>query len=265
MPDTVSLVTVEREEYMTVLVVGASGATGRLLARQLLDRGQSVRAIVRSPEKLTENIGGHDRLTVIRASVLDLDGAGIARHVDGCEAVASCLGHNLNLGGIYGRPRMLVTDATRRLCDAIKAHKGARPTRFVLMNTAGNGNRDLVEPISLAQKCVMGLLRRLLPPLVDNEEAADYLRAEIGQDHREIEWAVVRPDTLVNENVVTGYEVHPSPIRSALFNPGRTSRINVAHFMADLITDDETWNTWKGRMPVIYNVESRQTKERRKS
>ncbi len=25
------------------------------------------------------------------------------------------------------------------------------------------------------------------------------------------------------------------------------------HFMADLITDDDTWNQWKGRMPVIYN------------
>jgi hypothetical protein len=23
--------------------------------------------------------------------------------------------------------------------------------------------------------------------------------------------------------------------------------------MADLITDDETWNKWKGQMPVIYN------------
>ena len=32
-----------------------------------------------------------------------------------------------------------------------------------------------------------------------------------------------------------------------------TSRINVAHFMADLITDSDTWNRWKGKMPVIYN------------
>lgn len=32
-----------------------------------------------------------------------------------------------------------------------------------------------------------------------------------------------------------------------------TSRINVAHFMADLITDDDTWRRWKGRMPVIYD------------
>lgn len=37
---------------------------------------------------------------------------------------------------------------------------------------------------------------------------------------------------------------------------GETSRINVAHFMADLITDDGLWSRWKGQMPVIYNQRS---------
>jgi len=68
-----------------------------------------------------------------------------------------------------------------------------------------------------------------------------------------IEWTAVRPDNLIDEDKVTEYEVHPSPIRSAIFNAGRTSRINVGHFMADLIEDDNLWNKWKGQMPVIYN------------
>jgi len=69
-----------------------------------------------------------------------------------------------------------------------------------------------------------------------------------------IEWAAVRPDNLTDENGVTDYEVHPSPTRSAIFDAGLTSRINVGHFMADLIMDDDTWNKWKGKMPVIYNT-----------
>lgn len=121
------------------------------------------------------------------------------------------------------------------------------------MNTAGNSNRDLHERISFGQRCAIGLVRLLLPPHVDNEDAADYLRTKIGQDDEAIQWVVVRPDALINENQVTAYEVHPSPTRSALFNPGKTSRINVAHFMAELITDEEAWNGWKGQMPVIYN------------
>ena len=238
---------------MTTLVVGASGATGRLLVKQLLNRGLNVKVIVRSPDKLPEDIRSHGNVSVIHASVLDLSDAEIAQHVKGCDAVASCLGHNISLKGLYGHPRRLVTDTTRRLCDAIKANQPDQSVRFVLMNTAGNSNRDLAERISFAQKVVIRLLRLLLPPHVDNEQAADYLRTEVGQNDGVIEWAAVRPDNLIDESEVTEYTVHASPIRSSIFDPGTTSRINVGHFMAELITDYDTWNTWKGQMPVIYN------------
>jgi hypothetical protein len=88
----------------------------------------------------------------------------MARHVNGCVAVASCLGHNLTLKGIFGPPRRLVTDATRQLCEAVLANKAERPVRFVLMNTVANRNRDLDESVSFAPKCVIGLFRLLLPP-----------------------------------------------------------------------------------------------------
>ncbi len=72
-------------------------------------------------------------------------------------------------------------------------------------------------------------------------EAADFLRTRIGQNHNALEWCAVRPDTLTNETETTEYEVFPSPVRSAIFDPGRTSRLNVARFIADLIADDDTW------------------------
>lgn len=240
---------------MNILIVGASGATGRLLAEQLLDGGHSVKVIVRSADRLPEAVRNHDNLSVIEASVLDLSDAELAEHVKGCDAVASCLGHNMSFKGLYGHPRRLVTDAARRLCDAIKANKQEKATKFVLMNTTGNRNRDLHEPISCAQHCVIGLLRLLLPPHADNEQAADYLRTKIGQKNGLIEWAAVRPDGLIDEEKVTAYDIHPSPTRSAIFDAGQTSRINVGHFMAELITNDGIWQTWVGQMPVIYNKE----------
>lgn len=238
---------------MTALIVGASGATGRLLVQQLLDRGLKVKVIVRSLDKLPTAIRDQSNLTVIQAAVLDLTDAELAEHVKGCAAVASCLGHNLNLKGIYGQPRLLVTEATRRLCQAIKANQPAKPVRFVLMNTTGNSNHDIPEKTSFAQRCVIGLIRLLLPPQVDNERAADYLRTQTSKPDSAIEWAAVRPDTLIDESQVSEYAVYPSPTRSAVFNPGKTSRINVAHFMADLMTDDTLWHKWKGQMPVIYD------------
>jgi hypothetical protein len=146
-----------------------------------------------------------------------------------------------------------VTDATRRLCTAIQANQPQTPVRFVLMNTVGNTNRDLDEQLSTGDKVVTGILRLVLPPQADNEQAAEYLRTAIGQNNVAVEWVAVRPDSLLNEDRVTEYTVHPSPTRSPIFDSGQTSRINVGHFMAELITNDITWNKWKGQMPVIYN------------
>ncbi len=238
---------------MTTLVLGASGATGKLLVEQLLERGEPVKVIVRRNSNLPVAFDTHENLSIIRASLLDLGDAEIARIVKGCNAVASCLGHNMTFKGMYGNPRRLVTDSARRVCNAIKANKPEMPVKFVLMNTAGNSNRDLAERISFGQKCVIWLLRLLLPPHVDNERAADYLRTGIGQNDNEIEWVAVRPDGLVDEDKVTEYEEYPSPVRSAIFYAGSTSRINVAHFMAELITNKGVWIKWKGKMPVIYN------------
>ncbi len=238
---------------MTTLIVGASGATGQLLVEELLNRQQQVKVIVRSPDKLSTTVKNHANLVIIDANIPELSETEMRDFVKGCDAVASCLGHNLTFRGIFGKPRRLVTDATKRLCDAVRANQPASPTKYLLMNTTGNRNPDLHESVSFTEKIAMALLRLLIPPQVDNEKAAEYLRTRIGRSDATIEWVAVRPDTLINGDEVTDYSVHPSPTRSALFHPGQTSRINVAHFMADLITDDELWSKWKGQMPVIYN------------
>lgn len=241
---------------MKILIVGANGATGKLLVEQLLNRDQNVKIIVRSDESLPESVKNHKNLEIVKASLLDLSDSEMEQQVKDIDAIASCLGHNITFKGMFGHPRKLVTDATRRLCEAVKANNPNKTVKFVLMNTTGNRNRDINEPISFAEKVVIGLIRLLLPPQSDNEKAADYLRIKIGQSDNDIEWAAVRPDGLIDKDKVTKYKVYPSPIRSAIFDAGKTSRINVGHFMADLITDSKVWNKWKGQMPVIYNKET---------
>lgn len=238
---------------MTILVLGASGATGRLLVQQLLERGLPVRALIRPQSRLPDELLGHPLLTITRAELLALDATDLARQTAGCSAIACCLGHVLSWKGIYGQPRRLVSDAIRRVCEAAGA--GGAPVRVVLMNSAGCRNRGLAEPVSLAQRMVVGLIRLLLPPHADNEAAAEYLQRQIGLAHPAIAWSVVRPDTLDHAAAVSPYSVHAAAVRSAIFDAGRTSRINVAHFMAELITDPALWARWQGQMPVIYNRE----------
>ena len=59
---------------------------------------------------------------------------------------------------------------------------------------------------------------------------------------------------LIDQSQVSDYQWHQSPTRSALFNAGETSRINVANALCRLVLDDDLWQQWHGQMPVIYNA-----------
>ena len=238
---------------MNVFLAGSTGATGKKLASELLERGHRVVTVVRSKNSLSEELREHPNMAVTEASLLALSDVELQKLVKGCDAIVSTLGHNVTFKGMYGHPRRLVADAARRLCEAAKANQPEKPVKFVLMNTTGNKNRDLNEKQSFGEKVVVGLLRVLLPPQADNEAAANYLRTKIGQNDAAIEWVAVRPDGLIDDDVVTEYTIHPSPLRSPIFDAGQTSRINVGHFMAELVSNDALGQEWKGQMPVVYN------------
>ncbi|MBI2417941.1 MAG: NAD(P)H-binding protein [Ignavibacteriales bacterium] len=238
---------------MRVLVVGASGATGSQLVRELLKRNIAVKIVVRENAKLPEDIRTHANLTIKEAGILSLSDNELFEYIKDCNAFASCLGHNLSIKGIFGNPKMLVTDAVKRICGAIKFNNPSTPVKFILMSTTAYSNKANNPKQSFKEKLVFALLRKVLPPQLDNERAAEYLINNIGEGNKIIQWSLVRPDSLINEDSVTEYKVFPSQIRSPIFDAGKTSRINVGHFMAELITNDHIWEKWKGKMPVIYN------------
>ncbi len=238
---------------MKTLILGASGATGKLLVEQLIDAGKEVKIIVRPTSNYPESWLPNEKISIIKANISEKKVDEMVEIISDCDAVASCLGHNLTLKGVFGKPRKLVTHTVQLICKAIAKKSPDLPMKFILMNTAGNRNRDLKEPVSISERIVISLLRLLVPPHPDNEKAADELRIKIGKAHPNIQWTVVRPDSLIDEETVTNYNLHISPTSSAIFKPGKTSRINVANFMAELIINEKLFNKWKGQMPVIYN------------
>ncbi len=237
---------------MKILVLGASGATGRHLVEQLLYMKQQIKIIIRPSANIPDDWINNAGITIIKTDVSKIMLAEAINHTKDCVAVASCLGHGTTLNGIFGQPRKLVTNTVKVFCKAIEANATNTTVKFVLMNTAGYRNKDVNEQISTMQKIVMGFIRTVLPPHLDNEMAADFLRVITGQLRNKIQWVIVRPDDLVNEDTVSLYDVHNSPV-TTLFSPRKVSRINVAYFMASLITDNYLWEEWKGKMPVIYN------------
>ncbi len=184
--------------------------TGQPLVEQLLSKNHKVRIVVRSTHKFSAEVLKNPNMTVIKAGVLDLTDVEMAEQVKNCDAVVSCLGHVMDFKGMFGEPKKLCTDATRRLCNAIEKNKSPEPTKFILMNTIGVQNPDLEEKRIWFERGFLFLLRHTLPPHRDNETAAEYLYRNIGKENKYIEWCSVRPDSLINAQI-SKYEIIESP------------------------------------------------------
>mmetsp|Transcript_2677 Transcript_2677/g.4797 ORF Transcript_2677/g.4797 Transcript_2677/m.4797 type:complete len:269 (-) Transcript_2677:111-917(-) len=263
----------ESRSNTTTLVVGATGATGRHVVRQLLDQGHTVRAVVRSEQRMIDSlraISGNKKeefanLAVTEASFLDLSDDEVLKLVHGCDAVVSCLGHNMTFSGMYGKPRKLVTQAARKLCSAVVKDRTQepgdegtemappKPGKFILMGSDGVANPDGGDDTrARSERAVLGMIRALVPPHRDNEAAAALVANEVGtKEESVLEWCVVRPTDLI-DGEVSEYELFDKP-KGSLFGGGEATRSNVAKCMVELILKDELWAEWKFKMPVLHN------------
>ena len=237
---------------MKAFVLGASGATGKLVVKQLIKKNIQVRVVVRESAIIPVHISDDKSIEVIKGSINDFDIVKIKDLVKDCESVISCLGHNLSFKGIYGPPHKLVYNTVVKIIEVLKSPE--LNTKFILMSTTAYTNRKTGEVNTFGEKIVFSLLKVLLPPHKDNMLAADHLVYKLGSKTN-IDWVAVRPDSLIDEENVSEYEIHNNKVRGPIFNPGKTSRINVSNFMAELVTNDKLWQEWKHKTPVIYNKE----------
>ena len=144
---------------MTTLVLGANGATGRWLVRHLLKQGKSVRAVVRRKSSLPTDIRIHPNLEVVERQLTALSETEWQTLIRDCSAVTSCLGHNLNMQGLFRDPHRLVTETIQNTVRAIEANASTGRTKIVLMNSSGSLNQDAQEKRFRGERFVLFLLR----------------------------------------------------------------------------------------------------------
>ena len=241
----------------TVLIVGATGATGKHVVQILLDQGHVVKVVARSKERMLSLLNGNqdknDRLQVKEAAILDLKQSELNDLVKDCDAVVSCLGHNLTREGIWGKAnRRLVKDSVKRLVKAIEdntTEKSTKKCKFVLMGSDGVAHPN-DDKRSAMERGIIFLLRHLLPPHADNEEAAAFLLNDCND--KSVEWSVVRPTDLQDGDMFD-YEIFPKP-QGSLFGSGIATRANVAKFMVDLVLKEDMWSQYRHQMPVLHDA-----------
>lgn len=249
-----------------ILVVGATGATGKHVVRMLLDkRDTTVVAVTRSKEQLLNLLKiddgkGEPNLVVKEVVISDLDSEDFKELTKGCGAIVSCLGHNLTFRGMYKDGLFLqktVQELTKNMPEGC---------RFILMGSDGVANPDGVSDPkrSRFERGIMVLLRWLVPPHVDNEKSALYL-----YQNPSFDWTIIRPGDLYNieegEAIGSGekgYEIFDHPIGS-LFGDNSTARSDVADFMVVVATaDPNTWTqVYNHKMPVIYKKKVKEIQE----
>lgn len=237
---------------MSILVLGATGKTGMHTVEQLLKQNAEVKALVRNADKLS-SLKSNPDLRIITGNVLNMNEFQLKETLTAVDTVISCLGHNLNIKGIYGKPHYLVSDSVKKIL-AVCTSTGVK--KFILMNTTGCINTKEGETYTKAEKAAMKIMTALLPPQQDNERALSFLMQNYPQEKGGIEWTAVRPDTLIQETSVSPYSVYNTVQRSPIFNSGKVSRINVAHFISRLALYNDLWSTWKYKTPVLYNVKN---------
>ncbi|MCW2241896.1 NAD(P)-dependent oxidoreductase [Azospirillum canadense] len=211
-----------RTEQPRILVLGATGGTGRLIVSQAVARGYDVTALVRSAEKASDLTGA----TLIVGDARDENA--LRQALKGRDAVVSALGTPVSLF----REVTLLSSATRALVSAMKAEHVSR-----LVCITGIGAGDSAGHGGF-------LFDTVIFPLVLRKVYADKNRQEAIVRDSGLDWVLVRPSVLNNK---PGRDTIRTLTDLSGFSGGTIARANVASFVLDQVRDD----TWVHRSPLI--------------
>jgi uncharacterized protein YbjT (DUF2867 family) len=205
-----------------ILVLGATGGTGRSIVSQALARGYDVTVLARSAEKAGDLKGA--QLVIGDAR----DEATLRRALEGREAVVSALGTPAS----PFREVTLLSTATRALVNAMKLEE---VSRLVCITGIGAGDSRGHGGF---------LFDKLIYPLILSNVYADKNRQESIVRGSGLDWILVRPSVLNDKPKHDNVRVLTD---LSDFHGGTIARGDVASFVLDQVRDD----AWLHQAPLI--------------
>jgi len=204
---------------MNVLVIGATGQTGRLVVDELIKRGHAVTAYARTPSKVDRHDG---QVAVAEGDARDQ--AALQQAISGHDAVVAAFG-----------PRSFKKDDLQTVFfqNLVNAMPAAGVNRLVALSAWGSGT-SVGESPWFFRVLHKTMLRNVFVDKANGEQAI--LESNLN-------YTLVRPGVLGNGKA-------QGNIKASLKGEGLRPFINradVANFMVDQITD----STWERQAPLI--------------
>jgi putative NADH-flavin reductase len=172
---------------MRIVVLGATGGTGKALVEQALAAAHDVVVVARRPEALGLE---HPRLVVHKGDVRDP--ASLVPAFRGSDAIISCVGVAGLLEARKGTT--LYSEGTRSICAAM-GDAGAR--RLIVVSSSGT------EP----QENDGWFFKRVLKPLFLEPIYVDMRVMEAELRQTSLDWTIMSPPYLTGGPVNPGYRV----------------------------------------------------------
>ena len=151
---------------MKILVLGATGRTGRLFTQKALDEGHVVTAYVRNPDKARTLLGTHPNLTITPGTLDDAEQ--LAAASAGQDVMVSLLGQKATV-----REFLHSTFLQEHLPLIMQTARGAGVKHCVLLSAYGVG--DTVRTASLPMRLVCKVI---MHGIFTDKVKADTLVAE---------------------------------------------------------------------------------------
>jgi len=193
---------------MNLVVLGATGGTGRLVVEQALAVGHTVTALVRSPERLTLR---NPNLHVIAGQ--PTDPSAVSRALDGADALISTLGGSGSL----------ISDSTQAIIDAAPK---AGVSRVVVLSSF-LVERERFDPVT-----------RLLTGLAMGSMIKDKSAGEKALRDSDLDWTIVYASGLTDGPASGSVIVLTEGRKWSLSH--RIARADVAAWLVQAATSPQT-------------------------
>ncbi|MEL6699947.1 MAG: SDR family oxidoreductase [Bacteroidota bacterium] len=198
-----------------IALLGATGQTGSILLEKALERGYTVKALVRNTHKITIT---HERLHIIQGDVLNLHD--VEKLIQDTTVVVSLFGH------VKDSPEWLQTNGTKNIVSAMQK-EGIH--KIISLSGGGLPFPEKDEP-KFIDKMIRFVMKMAVPKILNDAIAHHKVLENSG-----LKWVIVRGPRLTNDPPKGTYRVGWVGVNSST----QIARGDLASFILQQVESDE--------------------------